>query len=563
MRVSKRPPETALAETFRGEPGAAGIKKEFTLLKTEEPEAASGGYESKVLRPTESQLEKINRFTKTPKTADEVVCFKTLSCNDLEDRDDDQFTTDCVRDFSKLPEPYSPVGKSYMVGHDYNKLPVGRIYDVGTQNIDGTLFLTNEVYLPNTEANKSFIENVDYGIYWAVSVGVMLGEDECKVCKSPFHWFGWWCKNGHEKGLYYDPESDETDDYGWPIACDPAKTPNAVKCVRMFKSPKDFYELSQVFLGAQYYAALQRDPNFEGIIKAASASRSPVVALSASEAFHLPMPHSINMGQGGIATMSWSGGNTKSWTDIHGLTWSVGPNGETVCHGKQTEEEDDAELSSGSVGERTGEEDGQAEPGSDPGSAAGGTEVGAGGSPEDGGQELGGSGSEGSQVGTDESEEEEMDKQAVLAAAQQAKLPASIIEQLAAAEDNGLLLVLQATNEQLEAQSKELEELRPKATLGDAYIKELRSNVLNWYVKANQEDGKGVDTKIVEKLIDACGDNIELIKELQAQYEKTARSRFPAAVRRSTSEIDPNERSEFADPEKSKVDTKSVRKLHG
>lgn len=560
MRVSKRPPETQLLETLRGEPGERGIKKEFTLLKTEEPAGSSGGYESKVLRPTESQLEKINRFTKSPKTADEVVCFKTLSCNDLEDRDDDQFTTECVRDFAKMPEPYSPIGKSYMVGHDYNKLPVGRIYDVATSNIDGVTFLTNEVYLPNTDANKSFIENVDYGIYWAVSVGVMLGEDECKVCKSPFHWIGWWCKNGHEKGLHYDPESDETDDFGWPIPCDPSAK-NAVKCVRMFKSPKDFYELSQVFLGAQYYAALQRDPSFEGIIKAASANSVPVIGLSAAEGRQLPLPHTVNLGAGGFMTMSGSGGNT-SWTDVHGLKWSIGPQGETVCHGKQAEEDEDAERSSGSGSERSGEEVGQDQPGSDSDGEAVGSEVGSGGSSEHGGEEVGGGGSEGSSVEPNENEEEEMDKQAVLAAAQQAKLPTGILEQLAVAEDNGLLLVLQTVGEQLTSAQKELEELRPKATLGDAYIKELRSDVINWYVKANQEDGKGVDTKIVEKLIDACGDNIELIKELQAQYEKTARSRFPAAVRRSTSEVDPNERNELWDPE-AKVDTKSVRKLHG
>ncbi len=560
MRISKRPPDTKLADTFRGEPaGQSGIKKEFTLLKTE-GEGGTGGFDSKALRPTDSQLEKINQFTKTPKTAEEVVCFKTLSCNDLEDRDDDQFTTACVQDFAKLPEPLSPVGKSYMVSHDYTKMPVGRIFDVGTERIEGATFLTNEVYMPNTEQHKNFIENVDYGIYWAVSVGVMLGADECKVCGGGFHWFGWWCKNGHEKGLYYDPESDETDDWGFAVPVE-STAKGAVKCVRMFKEPRDFYELSQVFLGAQYYAALRRDPDFDGIIKAASAGGVPTIGLSANEAQLIPFPHKQS-------SFTISSGNTTAaetvaikWLDEHGLQWERSPEGKVVCLGKQ-EEEDDAERSSDSVSERSGEEVGQAESGSEPGSAAGGQEGSAGGSSQDGGQELGGGGQEGSQVSSDESEEEEVDKQAVLAAAQQAKLPSSIIERLAAAEDNGLLLVLEATNEQLAAQQKELDELRPKATLGDAYIKQLRSDVINWYVKANQEENKGVDTKVVEKLLDACGDNIELIKELSAQYEKTARSRFPAAVRRSTSEIDPNERNEFLAPDE-KVDTKSVRKLHG
>ena len=37
-----------------------------------------------------------------------------------------------------------------------------------------------------------------------------------------------WCQNGHDKGLYYDPNSDETDSWGYPEPCDPG-TKNAIK----------------------------------------------------------------------------------------------------------------------------------------------------------------------------------------------------------------------------------------------------------------------------------------------------------------------------------------------
>lgn len=229
------------------------IDKRTTLVKTTKDADDLVSETGATMCPDADQLERINKFTRRAVTAEEVVCFKTLSCNDIPDRDDDRFVTECVKGFAELEQPFSPTGKSFMLDHEYKIAnAVGRIFGTDTKKVDSALFLTNEVYIPNTEKNKNLIEDIDFGINWAVSVGVMLGADECSLsfCKAPFSSWGWWCQNGHDKGLYYTEDAEE-DAYGWPTPCDP-DTNKAEKCIRNFKEPRDMYELSQVFLGAQY-----------------------------------------------------------------------------------------------------------------------------------------------------------------------------------------------------------------------------------------------------------------------------------------------------------------------
>src|SRR5206468_5503893 len=100
--------------------------------------------------------------------------FPVLACNDIIDRDIDQFTTKTVRGFLDLEGPLSPLGKSFMVGHNYSALPVGRIFDGKVAAKDGVTWLKLWTYIPNTPQYQAYLEYVDFGVYWAVSVGVML-----------------------------------------------------------------------------------------------------------------------------------------------------------------------------------------------------------------------------------------------------------------------------------------------------------------------------------------------------------------------------------------------------
>lgn len=586
--------DDAIAEAKAGRGKQSGIKKEVSVIKAGE---GDGEFGSGIMTPDSQQLAKINQFTRTTKTEDDVVVFSTLSCNDLVDRDDDQFTTECVQDFASLKGDLSSVGKSYMVSHDYTKLPVGRIFDVGTQDVEGATFLKNEVYIPNTQQNKDFIENVDYGIYWAVSVGVMLGADECSVCASPMSaFFGMaFCDdNGHMKGNYYNPKSEETDDYGWAIPVE-ANAKGAKKCVRMFKEPRDFYELSQVFLGAQYFASLEKKPGFDGILKAAGAGGVPIIGLSKSEAEQLPIPHvpkKVAEAQAKYAVGATEEG-TKRWADEEGLTWEYDPEtDEVLCLGKSSnqdnqEETDGEPISGDSSSERTGDEDDELGVGVDSGSEVD-SEDGDSGSAE-GSEQVSERSAQGSSVsdpdGGDESlgdevdpveapeetavdeedEEEDMSKEAVIRTAKAVHLPTSIVDKVAESDGPGLDLVLRFAAEEIDQLQKQVGELTPKSVLGDKYIKALRADALDWYVKAYQSSDteKGVDTRNVEKLLDVCGENVELIKELAGQYQDTAQAKFPSAVRRSTFEDNVNDRNEIDGPADSKVDSKRVKRIHG
>lgn len=257
---------------------------------------AAGGEESTgtlgaTMVPTEEQLAKINEFTRVDATVDNVVAFGTDACNDIYDRDDERFRTDCVKDFAELPQPFSPIGKSYMLDHEYKMENArGRIFDASSAKKSGTTWLNCDVYVPKTPQYSNFIESIDFGIANFVSVGVVIDKSECSICKAPVYTvFRWsYCANGHEKGLFYVPGKEEDDGWGFFEPVDPS-TKGAVKAMVDLFDPIDMYELSQVFLGAQYMAELAKEPGFKGILKAATAGST--VSLGSKLPKGLTLPH--------------------------------------------------------------------------------------------------------------------------------------------------------------------------------------------------------------------------------------------------------------------------------
>src|ERR1044072_6666354 len=67
------------------------LPRELTVVGARRGAGADGSAPS-IYVPTAEQLTKINLYTRSPKTADEVACFDTWSCNDQLDRDLDSFT---------------------------------------------------------------------------------------------------------------------------------------------------------------------------------------------------------------------------------------------------------------------------------------------------------------------------------------------------------------------------------------------------------------------------------------------------------------------------------------
>ena len=561
------------AEVIKARKGV--IDKRATLVKVADGGGEADAGTGATMRPTDEQLQRINGFTRRAVTADEVVAFTTMSCNDLPDRDDDLFTTECVKDFAALEQPFSPVGKSFMLDHAYStQNAVGRIFGVDTTKAEGATFLTNEVYMPNTAQFQPLIEKIDFGINWAVSVGVMLGKDECSLsfCKAPFSSWGYWCQNGHDKGMYYTEDAEE-DSWGYPLPCD-SRTSGAEKCLRAFSNPRDMYELSQVFLGAQYFAQLDKDPSFKSLVKAATAG-VPIIGASAEEAKKLPLPHEPEKlsaaRKAGIVKEADDG--SLVWTDSEGLRWTFDPEnpddgvlslGKATNDESEEDEDGEHEVPGGANGDDLGEVDGDSAPQPDAGAGVGGS--GSSSDPADpAGVKSSGesdSGEPGSAVDDDETDDDSEDSdeddsedsddddgeeksavsksltEAVAKAVAKAQLP----EAVAAAAANGLPALLLAASSEISSLAEQVSELTPKAALGDQFIKELRADAIHAYVMNHAtKDQPKVATATFEKILDRCGDDVELLKALHEEQMEEARKKFPKPVARSSFPSDPNE----------------------
>lgn len=545
------------------------IDKTATLIKAPDEESDAFGDLGGTMRPTDEQLAKINGFTRKTVTADEVVAFSTLSCNDIVDRDDDQFTTQCVKDFAALEQPFSPVGKSFMLDHAYRtENAVGRIFGVDTKKVSEALFLTNEVYMPKTEQFAPLIEKIDFGISWAVSVGVMLGKDACSLpwCKAGFSSWGYWCQNGHDKGAYYVEDGGE-DNWGYPLPVS-AKTAGAQRCVRQFSEPRDMYELSQVFLGAQYFAALDKEPAYASVMKSVAESKLPIIGLSKTEAEDIPFRHEPKQvseaRRAGLLREDAEDGSLI-WTDADGLRWNYDParpeEGVLSLGKEATQEEDDGEheVPGGAGGSQRDAGDEADAPVADP-------EAGDGRSGDEGDPGAAPVVQQGSEPGTpvvagegDDDEETPDDPADPDDATDPEDDDTEVESEGSDDEEKTVRLALQAGFSQetinaakalkgslwrnlLVAASAEIATLTPKAALGDQLLRELRADAIDWYTKARAtRDEPKVKVETFQKVLDKCGDDVDLLRYHIEEQKTLAQAKFPEAVRRSSFPIDPNE----------------------
>lgn len=564
----------------------AGIHKQATLIKapeTKAPEATSGG----PMKPTKEQIARINKFTRTPKTEDEVVCFSTLSMNDMEDRDEDRFVTECVQEFAELPSPYSPVGKSYMLDHVYKvENAVGRIFGVGVEKVEGATFLTNEVFIPNTERYAGLIEDIDFGINWAVSVGVTLGKSSCSVCEGSFSSWGIWCVNGHDKGAYYLKDG-ETDSFGFPLPVD-SRTKGAIKCIRNFSDPRDFYELSQVFLGAQYDAQIDK-----GVLALAKKAGVPTLGLSAAEAKTLPLRHEpdrlVKARQAGVKIVEGDDG-VLTWKDADNFVWVFDPQepkSGVLAMGKSNDSNNEEDTEDGQELEQLlqGDDDlHQVEPEDAPVAEAGDGDGAEDRAALDGAERVGGERSPEGSVATsaaeeddedeledddedaleaedDNEEEDKMTRESVLASARKARLPQDAIQAAEKGSGTGLDALLLAVSKRLRQTTKTAEGLKAKAALGDEYVEDLRKQALAMHIKAHQEGSTPVDVSLFEKTLERIGDDPELLKGFIDRDRAIAEQKFGKSVRRSSFPTDVHDRPEVAQPAVDVSSTK-VSRLH-
>lgn len=519
-------PQKSLSEALSELPEVSTSNKSVVLVSASAPSDAAPRH------PDEAQLEKINQFTLTPKSSEELWVFSTLSMNDLVDRDNDYFTLDAVKGILDLPQPFSSIGKSFMVDHQYKMESArGRIFDAEIVEMETELgkatFLKNWVYVPNTPQYADFIEAQDFGVNWAVSVGVTVSGQFCTVGEPhAFSSHGYWCSEGHDKGLYYDPSSTEKDPYGWPVPVNPTSK-GAVKCLQGFSAVDDFYELSQVFLGAQYFAALEgKTPGGLGIEK----SVGGIVSLPDSVAKEIEFstePEKVKEARRkGIAVAGEDG--EVVWTDDDGIGWSfdpLDPEQAVLCTGKSADEEDGEDVDEEIIDDAA---DSETQEGAEDAEEVVSEEVEV---PEE-------VVSEDAEVPEDPTLEEETDGLDEAESAEIAASPSIADNDEIQALAESLGLTVEGDNDVValvSAAARKIAEAAPKVAMIDKYIASLRSDAVNFYVRANLTgDSKGVRTETFEKMLDRIGDDPDLLLEVVAEQKSLAKSRFPSGAIRSS-----------------------------
>lgn len=169
--------------------------------------------------PTAEQLEKVNRMTRSPLTADGVYVFSVRLCDDRVDRDYERFSTEAL---PKLAELF--VGKTGVLDHTWSsEKQTARIFEAGVEYADGCAFIKAWAYMLRGGAWDGLIREIEGGIKKEVSVGCAMGRRICSICGAEYG------SCGHEKGALYGGKT----------------------CVAVLCEPVDAYEFSFVAVPAQ------------------------------------------------------------------------------------------------------------------------------------------------------------------------------------------------------------------------------------------------------------------------------------------------------------------------
>lgn len=183
----------------------------------------------------ESELAAINRWTKTPLTAEQVYTFGVRLCDNQTDRDDEYFDR---RALEKLAELF--VGKTGIFDHSWSaKDQTARIYRTEIVEEPGMVseagepgcYLKGYAYMLRTEENGELIAQIEGGIKKEVSVSCAVSRCVCSICGNDINDRGL-CS--HVKGRIYEGK----------------------RCIVKLEEPLDAFEWSFVAVPAQRNAGV-------------------------------------------------------------------------------------------------------------------------------------------------------------------------------------------------------------------------------------------------------------------------------------------------------------------
>ena len=202
------------------------------------------------LEVTDADLRKINKYTLSPVTADDVFIFKaTIADNEQDDRNYMPFNLKALQDLKKLYP-----GKTMLKDHRrVADNQIARIYDTElVQSADkltelGELRteLVAKIYMIKTDSNKDLISEIVGGIKKEVSTSTVPEKMVCSICGVDN--MKEYCR--HYPGREYD------------VADNAGKSAKR-RCKMLLHGAKEAYELSFVAVPAQPRAGTHKSVGF-------------------------------------------------------------------------------------------------------------------------------------------------------------------------------------------------------------------------------------------------------------------------------------------------------------
>ena len=200
------------------------------------------------LEVTDEDLKKINKYTLSPVTAEDVFIFKaTIADNEQDDRNFMPFNLKALQDLKKLYP-----GKTMLKDHSRRAdNQIARVYDTElVQNANKQTELEElhteliaKIYMIKTDSNKDLIAEIMGGIKKEVSTSTVPNKMICNIC----HGDGRKCR--HWPGAEYTVE-------------DGSSTGTKKRCKMLLDGAKEAYELSFVAVPAQPRAGTHKSIGF-------------------------------------------------------------------------------------------------------------------------------------------------------------------------------------------------------------------------------------------------------------------------------------------------------------
>ena len=207
------------------------------------------------LEVTDADLKKINKYTLSPVSADDVFIFKaSIADNEQDDRNYMPFNLKSLQDLKKLYP-----GKTML--KDHRRMAdnqIARIYDTelvqdaNKQTELGELHteLIAKIYMIKTDSNKDLIAEIMGGIKKEVSTATVPSKMICNICGTDN--MKDYCR--HWPGIEYTVE-------------DGSAKGSKKRCKMLLSGAKEAYELSFVAVPAQPRAGTHKSIGFSKPIK--------------------------------------------------------------------------------------------------------------------------------------------------------------------------------------------------------------------------------------------------------------------------------------------------------